>query len=335
METEPPETGQNNHPNNSLFAELQVKRENRRASERPEQPQTFNYGAPDEHPINLHDDLDHHHQNSNDEDNEQHHHHESMTESQDTGENSIGSLSPVRSFGSGLLSYLQNWGNSFRRTPRAQPHFPESQPLPHSFPIYQNPVPHLLPDVLEEHDDTHPHSHHHLPELTDDPQNTEPQPEDPEEFSGNTFNLFPHGALIVRTVSPGPDGAVLVRMRVIPMDGIFGEHGEDDEPSPVALFGALVRMLAGGSFLERGLEKEALDSLPVVKYETEAFKNVDSESKRCTICFDDYEDGHELRYLWCLHRFHKGCVDHWLQNHTNCPVCKKDYFEAQKETFVD
>jgi len=67
METEPPETGQNNHPNNSLFAELQVKRENRRASERPEQPQTFNYGAPDEHPINLHDDLDHHHQNSNDE----------------------------------------------------------------------------------------------------------------------------------------------------------------------------------------------------------------------------------------------------------------------------
>jgi len=57
MEMEPPET---NRPNSSLFAELQLKRENRRTSDRPVQPQNFNYGAPEEHPINLHDDLDHH-----------------------------------------------------------------------------------------------------------------------------------------------------------------------------------------------------------------------------------------------------------------------------------
>jgi len=83
------------------------------------------------------------------------------------------------------------------------------------------------------------------------------------------------------------------------------------------------------------LEKEALDDLPVVTYDSEAFKNVDAESKRCPICFDDYEDGQELRYLWCLHRFHKNCVDQWLGNHTTCPVCKKDYSDAKQSTFEE
>jgi len=83
---------------------------------------------------------------------------------------------------------------------------------------------------------------------------------------------------------------------------------------------------------ERGLDKEALDSLPVVTYTSDGFKNVDEESKRCTICLEHYEDQQEVKFLWCLHRFHKNCVDQWLDKHTNCPFCKKDYSEALRSS---
>jgi len=151
------------------------------------------------------------------------------------------------------------------------------------------------------------------------------------------MTFFDHGAIILRTVQPGPNGLMIVRMRVIPLDEIFGRHNadpmvEDADNFHAGLFGALFRMLSSVSDLhfERGLEKETLDSLPLVVYNTESFKNVEEESKKCAICFDHYEDGQEVRYLWCLHRFHKGCVDQWLNHHTTCPICKKDYPEIEK-----
>ena len=44
----------------------------------------------------------------------------------------------------------------------------------------------------------------------------------------------------------------------------------------------------------------------------------------CTICLGDYEEGEVLRVLPCLHRFHQPCVDPWLAEHTQCPLCKAD-----------
>ncbi|CAM9522296.1 unnamed protein product [Phaeothamnion confervicola] len=42
----------------------------------------------------------------------------------------------------------------------------------------------------------------------------------------------------------------------------------------------------------------------------------------CTICLDDYREGHELCRLPCQHIFHARCVDTWLSNHAECPLCK-------------
>jgi len=46
------------------------------------------------------------------------------------------------------------------------------------------------------------------------------------------------------------------------------------------------------------------------------------DDKSCPICLEDYEVGQSYRRLPCLHRFHEGCIDQWLGQKGNCPVCK-------------
>eukprot|EP00931_Biecheleriopsis_adriatica_P101806 TRINITY_DN76884_c0_g1_i1.p1 TRINITY_DN76884_c0_g1~~TRINITY_DN76884_c0_g1_i1.p1 ORF type:complete len:437 (-),score=96.96 TRINITY_DN76884_c0_g1_i1:39-1349(-) len=44
--------------------------------------------------------------------------------------------------------------------------------------------------------------------------------------------------------------------------------------------------------------------------------------KRCAICLDNFQVGNELRKLWCSHSFHRKCVDTWLAEKDECPVCR-------------
>lgn len=41
----------------------------------------------------------------------------------------------------------------------------------------------------------------------------------------------------------------------------------------------------------------------------------------CIICMCDYEEGDELRYLPCLHTYHRTCIDDWLMRSLTCPSC--------------
>lgn len=43
----------------------------------------------------------------------------------------------------------------------------------------------------------------------------------------------------------------------------------------------------------------------------------------CPVCLSLFVEGEELRQLnFCKHLFHKSCIDKWLSNHCNCPVCR-------------
>lgn len=43
----------------------------------------------------------------------------------------------------------------------------------------------------------------------------------------------------------------------------------------------------------------------------------------CAICQDTITIGQPVRMIrHCTHRFHQGCLDPWLQNHTTCPTCR-------------
>ena len=48
------------------------------------------------------------------------------------------------------------------------------------------------------------------------------------------------------------------------------------------------------------------------------------EELQCVICIEDFAEGQFLRHLPCGHYFHQPCLDLWLKNHTNCPICRRD-----------
>lgn len=44
---------------------------------------------------------------------------------------------------------------------------------------------------------------------------------------------------------------------------------------------------------------------------------------RCSVCISDFEEGEEVRMLPCIHAYHKDCIDKWLSQKINCPVCQR------------
>ncbi|RZB52486.1 Leucine-rich repeat extensin-like protein 4 [Glycine soja] len=58
-----------------------------------------------------------------------------------------------------------------------------------------------------------------------------------------------------------------------------------------------------------------------VKYRKEAHaKEIGGE---CPVCLSVFANGEEVRQLSaCKHSFHASCIDLWLSNHSNCPICR-------------
>ncbi|KAK7338836.1 hypothetical protein VNO77_19469 [Canavalia gladiata] len=58
-----------------------------------------------------------------------------------------------------------------------------------------------------------------------------------------------------------------------------------------------------------------------VKYQKEA--HVKEIGGECAVCLSVFADGEEVRQLSaCKHSFHASCIDMWLSNHSNCPICR-------------
>ncbi|GMI96508.1 hypothetical protein HRI_003320100 [Hibiscus trionum] len=58
-----------------------------------------------------------------------------------------------------------------------------------------------------------------------------------------------------------------------------------------------------------------------LKYRKETHsKDIGNE---CPVCLSVFADGEEVKQLnGCKHSFHAICIDLWLNNHDNCPICR-------------
>jgi len=67
-----------------------------------------------------------------------------------------------------------------------------------------------------------------------------------------------------------------------------------------------------------GLDADAIKRLPIILHQRAA-----AEESECCICLGAFVDGAKLKVLpGCEHSFHSECVDKWLANHSNCPLCR-------------
>ncbi|KAL3792415.1 hypothetical protein HJC23_001533 [Cyclotella cryptica] len=42
----------------------------------------------------------------------------------------------------------------------------------------------------------------------------------------------------------------------------------------------------------------------------------------CSVCLESYRVGDEVRTIPCFHTFHTACIDPWLAERAECPICK-------------
>ncbi|PIN07739.1 hypothetical protein CDL12_19691 [Handroanthus impetiginosus] len=75
----------------------------------------------------------------------------------------------------------------------------------------------------------------------------------------------------------------------------------------------------------RGLNEAAIRSLPIFKFKkcNETDEVSDVKSHECAVCLNEFQEEEKLRVIPnCAHVFHIDCIDVWLQNNANCPLCR-------------
>lgn len=89
----------------------------------------------------------------------------------------------------------------------------------------------------------------------------------------------------------------------------------------------------GGESLSRGLglSPEAMEKLPIVRYEEAKGGLLPMD---CAVCLSEFEDDNELVRLLprCGHLFHADCITAWLASHVTCPVCRDNLAQLPAET---
>ncbi|KAK4266131.1 hypothetical protein QN277_027097 [Acacia crassicarpa] len=74
----------------------------------------------------------------------------------------------------------------------------------------------------------------------------------------------------------------------------------------------------------RGLDEAVIRLIPVIHYKTEEKREAGERSfTECSVCLNEFREKEKLRIIPnCGHVFHIDCIDVWLQNNANCPLCR-------------
>ncbi|XP_005107733.1 RING finger protein 11 [Aplysia californica] len=71
-----------------------------------------------------------------------------------------------------------------------------------------------------------------------------------------------------------------------------------------------------------------INHLPTGKYD-----GTNKKAKECVICMNEFVFGDELRYLPCMHCYHRECIDDWLMRSFTCPSCMEPVDAALLTTY--
>ncbi|KAK4773244.1 hypothetical protein SAY87_028263 [Trapa incisa] len=74
----------------------------------------------------------------------------------------------------------------------------------------------------------------------------------------------------------------------------------------------------------RGLDEAVIRSIPIFQYKSKGKLSRDLDSNcECAVCLNEFQEDEKCRVIPnCNHVFHIDCIDIWLQNNANCPLCR-------------
>jgi hypothetical protein len=71
-------------------------------------------------------------------------------------------------------------------------------------------------------------------------------------------------------------------------------------------------------------QKRGLSLCDLIHISEIVIKNKNTNIDYCSICLDDFDEKVILRKLICNHIFHINCIEKWLSENTNCPMCRHE-----------
>ena len=60
-------------------------------------------------------------------------------------------------------------------------------------------------------------------------------------------------------------------------------------------------------------------------------RNGREDDYACTVCLEEYCEDDEIRTLPCMHQYHVMCIDPWLLDNGDCPMCKRRIDDTSDE----
>jgi len=110
---------------------------------------------------------------------------------------------------------------------------------------------------------------------------------------------------------------------------VMVEMGGRRQPVPIRFLRALVLQEEAEDRQKSKAAGDAdIDALPVQM--VDQHKHL-GDQMSCAICFEEFQEGDELKTLPCLHIFHKKEIDDWLHRDNSCPICKTPVGDHVKE----
>jgi len=100
---------------------------------------------------------------------------------------------------------------------------------------------------------------------------------------------------------------------------------EPQQPKSQGLTKAQINQLASSTYQSKS--KKVIKPSKGKNLGKNVNKNEESLCDSCPICIMNYKDGEKIKSLPCLHKFHKNCIDKWLEIKSDCPMCKFDILD--------
>jgi E3 ubiquitin-protein ligase RNF115/126 len=76
------------------------------------------------------------------------------------------------------------------------------------------------------------------------------------------------------------------------------------------------------------VSKEVIDALPIINVKTD---QVDAKLQ-CSVCWEDFMLGENVRQLPCTHIYHEPCIRPWLELHGTCPICRQNLMNDEQNS---